>query len=68
MNGLQNFLVFQPISRYFTTEKYGKIRFQSKGIAQESITLPSTTGISFKLEMNYTYGRGRKDFKGVCFK
>ena len=46
-NRSQNYLVFPPFSRYFTS-KNGKIySWQSKGISDENITLPSTTSNSF---------------------
>ena len=69
LNVSQNYLVFQTISSYFTTEKDGKSgSLQSKGISGEIIMPPSTADISFKLEISYIYGRGRIDFKRICLK
>ena len=64
-----NYLVFQQIYSYLITRKDSQIGLlQSKGMSQESITPPSTTDISFKLEIDYIYGRGKIDFNGITLK
>ena len=37
-------------------------------MSEESITPLSTTGINFKVEINYVYLRGRIDFKRISLK
>ena len=37
-------------------------------MSEDSITPLPTTGINFKVEINYVYVRGRIDFKGINLK
>ena len=48
-NESQNYLVFQPFSRYFTFENEKSGSWQLKEISAQSITPPSTTDKSFDL-------------------
>ena len=55
----QNYLVF---SRYFTS-KIGS--WESKGISEEIITPPSTTGNRFDLEITCNYAKEKIKSKGI---
>ena len=68
-SGSENYLEFQPFSRYFTS-KNGKIgSWHSKGISEKSVTPPPTTEKSFDHpEIIYNYGKGKIKLKGICLK
>ena len=62
---IKNYLVFQPLSSYFTSTN-GKIGSkQSKGITEENIKPPSTTDNSFDSEKINKYRERRIKFKGI---
>ena len=63
-NGLQNYIVFQPFSRYFTYRD-GKIgSLLLKGMSEENITAQPTT--SCDDEIIYSCGKEKRKFKGIC--
>ena len=69
-DGTQNYLVFQPISRYLkTVANTSKVTaWESKGLFDESIKLPSTSNNSQNPEINY-FGNARiQEFHGNCCK
>ena len=62
---IKNYLVFQPLSSYFTSTN-GKIGSkQSKGMSEENIKPPSTTDNSFDSEKINKYRERRIKFKGI---
>ena len=61
-DGSQNYLVFQPIARYFTSKKDKIASWQSKGMSEESIKLPSTADNSFDPLIIFNYGQVRVKF------
>ena len=68
LDGLQNYVVFQPLSSYFRS-KNGRIgSWQSKRMSEQSVKPSTTRDISFDLEITYKYGHGRVKFKRICLK
>ena len=67
-DGTQNYLVFQPINKYFkkitNTDHISK--WKSKGLSDEIIKLPTTTDNSPAL--NYVGNKTRVKFDGSCLK
>ena len=63
-NGSQNYLVYQPFYRYFTSKNGKIVSWQS----EESIASPSTTDNNFDPEIIYNYGKGKIKFKGIFLK
>ena len=68
-DGTQNYLVFQPINRYF---KIGNsdyvLSWKSKELSAESITPPSATNNFLNLSLNYLDAKIRVRFSGTCLK
>ena len=65
--GTQNYLVFQPINRYFkiiTNTKYIS-SWQSKGLFDETIKPPATSDNSLTPLINYHGNKIRVKFTGV---
>ena len=64
----QNYLVFQPINRYFkviaNTDYVSS--WKSKGLSAESIKPPNTTDYSLTLVLNYYGTKTRIQFNGSC--
>ena len=71
-NGVQNYLVFQPIIRYFEVNKISNtdyvLSWKSKGISAESIKPLTTSDNSLTPELNYYGAKTRVKFTGSCFK
>ena len=69
-DGTQNYLVFQPISRYFkiiiNTDYVSS--WKSKGLSDESITPPTTSGNSLNPALSYYGTKIRLKFTGSCLK
>ena len=72
-DGSQNYLVFQPMCRYFKrvagvgTSNY--IYFwKSKGLSDENITAPTTTDYSVNPQLTYFHTKTRVKFKESCLK
>ena len=67
-DGTQNYLVFQPINRYFkaifNTDYLSSWR--SKGLSAESIKPPTTSGNSLTPLLNYYGTKTRVKFNGSC--
>ena len=69
-DGTQNYLVFQPIIRYFKlntiTNTYYVSSWKSKGLSAESIKPPTTSDNSLTPELNYYDTKIRVKFTGSC--
>ena len=69
-NGTQNYLVFQPMHRYFkviANTKYISER-KSRGLSDESIKLPSTSEKSPSPLIDYLGNKIRLKFNAGCLK
>ena len=71
-DGTQNYLVFQPIIRYFkvntiTNPDYVS-SWKSKGLFAESIKPPTTSDNSLTPALNYYGTKTRVKFTGSCLK
>ena len=67
-DGTQNYLVFQPIQRYF--KKLDNIKhssaWKSKGLSNESIKPPTTSNNSFAPALSYVGNKVRVNLDGNC--
>ena len=71
-SGKQNYLVFQPMRKYFKLNSVAIVTdyvlsWQSKGLSYESVKPPAATNNSLTPELNY-YGTKKKKFTGSCLK
>ena len=69
-DGTQNYLVFQPINKYFkliTNTDYVS-SWKSKGLSSESIKPPTTSDNSLIPILNYYGTKTRIKFSGSCLK
>ena len=66
-DGTQNYLVFQPLNKYFKliTNTLSILSWQSKGLSTENID-PLTTSLSPSI--NYVGNKIRVEFTGTCLK
>ena len=67
-DGTQNYLVFQPLNKYFkviTNTNYIS-SWKSKGLSAESIKPPTTSDNSLTSELNYHGNKVRVKFTGGC--
>ena len=68
-DGTQNYLVFQPLNRYF---KIGNsdyvLSWKFKGLSGESITSPSAPNNFLNPSLNYLSTKIRERFSGSCLK
>ena len=66
-DGTQNYLVFQPINKYFklNTNTLYILSWQSKGLSNENIDPPTT---SLSPSINYVGNKIRVKFTGSCLK
>ena len=68
-DGTQNYLVFQPIYRYFKTSNSDYVlSWTSKGLSNESITPPSAPNNFLSPSLNYLGTKIRVRFSGSCLK
>ena len=68
-DGTENFLVFQPINRYFRIGNSDYVlSWKSKGLSSESITPPSAPNNFFNPSLNYLGTKVRVRFSGSCLK
>ena len=72
-DGKQNYLVFQPMYRYF--KRFSCIGtgnhiyfWKSKGLSNENITAPTTSDYSLNPQLSYLGTKTRLQFKGSCLK
>ena len=69
-DGTQNYLVFQPLNRFFkmiTNTKYMS-SWQSKGLSEETLKPSSTSDNSFNPTVSYYGTKARLEFRGSCLK
>ena len=69
-DGVQNYLVFQPLNKYFkviASTNYVS-SWQSKGLSNETIMPPSTSDNSLNPTVNYYGTNARLEFRGSCLK
>ena len=71
-DGTQNYLLFQPIYRYFKRILgFGSGTYiyfwKSKGLSDENITAPTTSDYKRNAELSY-FGKTRVEFNGSCLK
>ena len=69
-DGTQNYLVFQPINKYFkviTNTDYIS-SWKSKGLSAESIKAPTTSDNSLTPRLNYYGNKVRVKFTESCLK
>ena len=68
-DGTQNYLVFQPIYRYFKTSNSDYVlSWTSIGLSNESITPPSAPNNFLTPSLNYFGTKIRVKFSGSCLK
>ena len=72
-DGTQNYLVFQPMHRYF--KRVGGAGcgnciycWKSKGLSYENITAPSTTDFRLNPQLRYFVAKRKVEFKGSSLK
>ena len=69
-DGTQNYLVFQPIIRYFKVNTITNtdyvLSWKSKGLSAESIKSPARSDNSLTSELNYYGTTTRLKFNGSC--
>ena len=69
-NGVQNYLVFQLVNKYFkviTNTDYVS-SWKSKGLFAETIKPPTTSDNSLRPALNYYGTKTRTKFAGSCLK
>ena len=67
---IQNYLVFQPLNKYFnliTSTNYVS-SWQSKGLSDEAIKPPATSDNSLNPKVSYYGTKARPEFRGSCLK
>ena len=70
-DGTQNYLVFQPIHRYFkTVSAYDSniVSWKSKGLSDESIKAPTTSNKFLDPSLDFVGTKARVKFSGDCLK
>ena len=68
-DGLQNYLVFEPMHKYLKTDSsYHISSWTSKGLSNESITPPSAANNFLTPSLNYLGTKIRVKFNGSCLK
>ena len=71
-DGALNYLVFQPINKYFKVNTINATNYvlswKSKGLSAESVKPPATSDNSLTPELNYYGTKTRVKFAGSCLK
>ena len=69
-DGTQNYLVFQPLNKYFKVIANTKYIFlwKSEGLSDENITAPTTSDYKLNSQLSYFGTKTRVDFRGSCLK
>ena len=69
-DGTQNYLVFQPLNKYFKAIANTDyvLSWKFKGLSAKTIEPPSTSGNSLTLALSYYGTKTRVKFTGNCFK
>ena len=69
-DGTQNYLVFQPLNKYFkvitNTDYISSWKFN--GLSDETIKPPTTSDYKFNRQLNYFGTKTRLQFRGGCLK
>ena len=66
----QNYIVFQPLNKYFkviASTNYVS-SWKSKGLSDENITAPTTSDYKLNPQLSYFGTKTRLDFRGGCLK
>ena len=63
-DGVQNYLIFQPILEYFTVNSNWIIKWESKGLSNESLEVVSTSDNTLTPSVNYYGDKVRLRFTG----
>ena len=69
-DGTQNYLVFQPLRKYFkviASTNYVS-SWKSKGLSDENITAATTSDYKLNPQLSYSGTKTRLDFRGGCLK
>ena len=69
-DGTQNYLVFQPLNKYFkivASTNYVS-SWKSKGLSDENIIAPTTRDFKLNPQLSYFGTKARVDFRGSCLK
>ena len=69
-DGTQNYLVFQPLNKYFkiiASTNYVP-SWKSKGLSDENIIAPTTRDFKLNPQLSYFGTKARVDFRGSCLK
>ena len=71
-DGVQNYLVFQPLNKYFKVIITANTKYisswQSKGLSDKSIKPPATSDYKLNPKVNYYGTKIRLEFRGSCLK
>ena len=70
-DGIQNYLVFQRVCRYFkavSATESNISSWKSKGLYDESIRPPTTSDNMLNLSVDYVGNKTREKFNGDCLK
>ena len=69
-DGVQNYLVFQPLNKYFKVIANTNyvLSWQSKGLSEEIIKPPATSDNSLNPKLTYYGAKARLEFRGICLK
>ena len=68
-DGTQNWLVFQPVHRYFKTASDNPsiiLSWKSKGLSDESIKAPTTSNKFLDPSLDFVGTKARVKFSGDC--
>ena len=71
-DGVQNYLIFQPLSKHFEVIADANTKYisswQPKGLSAESIKPPATSDYKLNPKVNYYGTKTRLEFRGSCLK
>ena len=69
-DGTENYLVFQPLHKYFTFQTGTQYisSWKSKGLSPETIKSFATSDNSLTPTINFVFDKARQKFSGSCFK
>ena len=71
-NGVQSYLVFQPLNKYFKVSTNANTKYisswQSKGLSDKTVKPSTTSGYKLHPKTNYYGAKTRLEFRGSCLK
>ena len=71
-DGVQNYLVFQPLNKYFKVITIANTKYisswESKGLSYKSIKPLTTSGYQINPKVSYYGQKARLEFRGSCLK